>query len=132
MKVSLNRIFHCCVDYDPPTSEELQQIQVSTCMSNVGKKNHVHLKQESTALHTLISSKSRQAQTSNKLYFPSGATVYLAINKKICEVPELQQLLMRWCFFSLPSRHCTHNLRIGSRPENLTWLWKRGVRSNNA
>lgn len=37
-------------------------------------------------------------------------------------VPELQQPRMRWRSSSPPSPCCTRSLRIGSRPEILTWL----------
>lgn len=33
MKISLIGIFHCCVNYDPPTGEELHRGQVQTCVS---------------------------------------------------------------------------------------------------
>lgn len=36
MEISLIGIFHCCVNDDPPTGEELHRGQVETCVSGVG------------------------------------------------------------------------------------------------
>lgn len=118
MKLSLIRMFHCGVNYDPPASEELQQGPARTCVSKCGMDNRsvfIEKKQESTALRTHWST--AVANTSLKSCSLS------AIKWETVKIPELQQRWTRWSFFSPPSRHCTRNLRIGSRPGNLTWLW---------
>lgn len=68
---------------------------------------------------------SQSASQSASSHFSAITGCCLEMRGQSSHIPKLRRPPTRWCSSSLPSPHCTRSPRIGSRPGNLTWLWKR-------
>lgn len=126
MELSLIRMFHCGVNYDPPTSEELQQGPVPTCMSNVGYKCSVFNYNRNPQLCARTHWSTAVASTSLNSCSLSGIKWETENTRTPAATDAMEFLLSPQSTLHSQSPH-----RIPSRKPDMT-VGEKGVRSNNA